>query len=141
MVCRPAWTIGALIPLGFISGIGAAVLIWKGGERSKKTEEVEERLRDALDQEKKILREREVAEASEAPVLVGRPSELLQDPSLPRRSQPNPYRQSSRAQSIKIDEVMSIPEDVEEIFAKPSPNVCISTKEANGHDMNGKNSV
>jgi hypothetical protein len=27
---RPAWTTGSLIPLGFLSGIGAGVLIWQG---------------------------------------------------------------------------------------------------------------
>lgn len=27
---RPAWTTGSLIPLGFVSGIGAGVLIWQG---------------------------------------------------------------------------------------------------------------
>lgn len=55
---RPAWTTGSLIPLGFISGIGAAVLIWKGGERCKKTKEVEEHLRAALAQEKAVLKAR-----------------------------------------------------------------------------------
>ncbi|KAJ2930173.1 hypothetical protein H1R20_g6917, partial [Candolleomyces eurysporus] len=45
---RPAWSTGILIPAGFLCGIGAAVLIWRGGERTKRVEEVRERLRAAL---------------------------------------------------------------------------------------------
>ncbi|KAF5333456.1 hypothetical protein D9611_002429 [Ephemerocybe angulata] len=45
---RPPWSTGILIPAGFISGIAAAVLIWRGGERTKRVEEVRERLRAAL---------------------------------------------------------------------------------------------
>lgn len=37
-----------MIPAGFLCGIGAAVLIWRGGERTKRVEEVRERLRAAL---------------------------------------------------------------------------------------------
>jgi hypothetical protein len=42
---------GCLIPLSFICGIVAGVLIWRGGEMSKRTEEVETRLRGALEKE------------------------------------------------------------------------------------------
>ncbi|TEB35642.1 hypothetical protein FA13DRAFT_1788259 [Coprinellus micaceus] len=45
---RPAWSTGILIPAGFLCGIGAAVVIWRGGERTKRVEEVRERLRAAL---------------------------------------------------------------------------------------------
>ncbi|KAG6854825.1 hypothetical protein C0991_012015 [Blastosporella zonata] len=45
---RPAWSTGILIPCGFIVGISAAVLIWRGGERTKRVAEVQERLRAAL---------------------------------------------------------------------------------------------
>lgn len=73
---RPPWTTGCLIPLSFLCGIGsffsfvvvsftvalsltvfllslsrssgAAVVIWQGGQRSKKVQEVEDKLRDAL---------------------------------------------------------------------------------------------
>lgn len=41
---RPAWSTGTFMPCSFLAGIGAAVLIWKGGERSKKKREVEEKL-------------------------------------------------------------------------------------------------
>lgn len=44
---------GCLVPLSFLCGIVAGVLIWRGGERSKRTEEVEARLRGAL--EKNLL--------------------------------------------------------------------------------------
>ncbi|GMK55853.1 hypothetical protein CspeluHIS016_0209090 [Cutaneotrichosporon spelunceum] len=45
---RPPWTTGSLIPLSFLCGIGAAVLIWVGGKRTKKTAIVEDKLRKAL---------------------------------------------------------------------------------------------
>ncbi|KNZ81532.1 hypothetical protein J132_00498 [Termitomyces sp. J132] len=45
---RPAWSTGILIPCGFLSGIAAALLIWRGGQKSKRVAEVEERLRAAL---------------------------------------------------------------------------------------------
>ena len=47
---RPAWTTGVLIPASFLCGIGAAIVIWRGGERTKRVEEVKERLRAALAQ-------------------------------------------------------------------------------------------
>ncbi|WWD20032.1 hypothetical protein CI109_104505 [Kwoniella shandongensis] len=45
---RPAWTTGCLIPLSFLCGIGAAVLIWQGSVRTKKNVEVSKKLREAL---------------------------------------------------------------------------------------------
>lgn len=45
---RPAWSTGLLIPASFICGIVSAILIWRGGEKTKRTKEVEERLRMAL---------------------------------------------------------------------------------------------
>lgn len=45
---RPAWTVGVLIPCSFLCGIIAAVLIWWGGQKTKRVAEVEERLRAAL---------------------------------------------------------------------------------------------
>lgn len=45
---RPAWSTGILIPASFLCGITAAVLIWRGGERSKRVEEVRSRLRATL---------------------------------------------------------------------------------------------
>ncbi|SOV03835.1 uncharacterized protein UDID_03594 [Ustilago sp. UG-2017a] len=41
---RPAWSTGTFMPCSFLAGIGAAVVIWKGGEKSKKKKEVEEKL-------------------------------------------------------------------------------------------------
>lgn len=48
---RPAWSTGILIPGSFLCGILAAVLIWHGGKKTKRLEEVEERLRAALGDE------------------------------------------------------------------------------------------
>ncbi|KZW03764.1 hypothetical protein EXIGLDRAFT_599427 [Exidia glandulosa HHB12029] len=46
---RPAWTTGTLVPASFLCGIAAGVLIWYGGKQTRKTLEVEERLRRALE--------------------------------------------------------------------------------------------
>ncbi|RDB22557.1 hypothetical protein Hypma_010075 [Hypsizygus marmoreus] len=45
---RPAWSTGILIPASFLCGILAAVFIWRGGQKTKRVAEVEERLRAAL---------------------------------------------------------------------------------------------
>ncbi|KAG9035318.1 hypothetical protein FS842_003722 [Serendipita sp. 407] len=115
---RPAWTTGSLIPLSFICGIGATVLIWKGGERSKKTEEVEARLREALEREKRVLKERT---GSEKPAVVPPPSESPQprdslEKGLSRVEElqrGSTSRRSPLIQSIHISETMSIPEEPE----------------------------
>lgn len=39
---------GCLIPLSFLCGIGAAYVVWKGGQKTKKTEQVKDKLRSAL---------------------------------------------------------------------------------------------
>jgi hypothetical protein len=62
---RPAWTTGCLIPASFLCGIAAAIIIWKGGQRTKKTAEVEQRLRDALAQEKEGLLDNYVGESKD----------------------------------------------------------------------------
>lgn len=49
---RPAWSTGILIPLSFLCGIASAVLIWHGGQKTKRTAEVEKRLRMALASER-----------------------------------------------------------------------------------------
>lgn len=49
---RPAWSTGTLIPASFLCGIASAIFIWKGGQKTKRTKEVEERLRLALKIEK-----------------------------------------------------------------------------------------
>ncbi|TFK75810.1 hypothetical protein BDN72DRAFT_885343 [Pluteus cervinus] len=45
---RPPWAVLTLIPCCFLCGITAAVLIWRGGEKTKRKQEVEERLRVVL---------------------------------------------------------------------------------------------
>jgi hypothetical protein len=45
---RPAWSTGTLIPCSFLCGILAAVFIWKGGQETRRTEEVKKRLLVAL---------------------------------------------------------------------------------------------
>jgi len=45
---RPAWTTGTLIPASFLCGIISAVLIWRGGQHTRRTEKIEQTLRTAL---------------------------------------------------------------------------------------------
>ncbi|KIR60249.1 hypothetical protein I314_04105 [Cryptococcus bacillisporus CA1873] len=45
---RPAWTTGCLIPLSFLCGIGAAVLIYCGSAKTKKHQAVSKKLRQAM---------------------------------------------------------------------------------------------
>jgi len=45
---RPAWSTGILIPASFLCGIIAAIFIWRGGQKTKRTKQVEDRLRLAL---------------------------------------------------------------------------------------------
>ncbi|KAJ3566414.1 hypothetical protein NP233_g7021 [Leucocoprinus birnbaumii] len=45
---RPAWSTGTLIPASFLCGIGAAIFIWRGGERTKRVDEIRQKLRNAL---------------------------------------------------------------------------------------------
>ncbi|KAI0650754.1 hypothetical protein C8Q79DRAFT_1006990 [Trametes meyenii] len=48
---RPAWTTGTTLPAAFVAGIVAGVLIYWGGRKTRRTEQVEERLRMALKME------------------------------------------------------------------------------------------
>lgn len=45
---RPAWTTGSLIPASFLCGIISAILIWRGGKLTRRTEKIENTLRTAL---------------------------------------------------------------------------------------------
>ncbi|KAG1783240.1 hypothetical protein EV702DRAFT_1060773 [Suillus placidus] len=45
---RPAWTTGTLIPASFLCGIISAILIWRGGQLTRRTEKIENTLRTAL---------------------------------------------------------------------------------------------
>lgn len=45
---RPAWSTGILIPASFLCGIGSAIMIAVGSKSTKRTEEVEERLKAVL---------------------------------------------------------------------------------------------
>ena len=45
---RPPWTTGSLIPLSFLCGIASAILIWRGGQKTKRTKEVRDKLRKVL---------------------------------------------------------------------------------------------
>ncbi|EKM59200.1 uncharacterized protein PHACADRAFT_169675 [Phanerochaete carnosa HHB-10118-sp] len=53
---RPAWTTATTLPAAFVSGIVAGVLIWQGGKKTRRHEQVEQRLRAALAMEKPIIR-------------------------------------------------------------------------------------
>ncbi|CAA7259857.1 unnamed protein product [Cyclocybe aegerita] len=100
---RPAWTTGLLIPASFLCGIGAAVVIWRGGERTKRVEEVKERLRAAL-------AERRPTKDGQLPQSFSRnpkPTSASQTPML------DAIDEKTRTQTIDtattIDEHMSVP--------------------------------
>ena len=83
---RPPWTTGCLIPLSFLCGIASAVFIWRGGERTKRVEEVRERLRAALGKDNPFV-------ASEKELSVVAPSSRSANvesptPDMPRASSP-----------------------------------------------------
>ncbi len=88
---RPPWTTAVLIPGAFLCGIGAAVLIWRGGERTKRVGEVRERLQKAL--EGKHSFETELKHAQ---------TPMPEDP--PEKSQVNPGDPD-----ITIDEYETVP--------------------------------
>ncbi|KAG9039627.1 hypothetical protein FRB95_009208 [Tulasnella sp. JGI-2019a] len=48
---RPAWTTGCLIPASFMCALVAAYFIFRGNNKTKKTNEVEGKLREALEME------------------------------------------------------------------------------------------
>lgn len=81
-------------------GIAAAVVIWKGGERTKRVEEVKERLRAALD-EKSLPRDGQLPQSF---------SRLQTDLET---SAPPPTltekRQHLESPTIEIDESMTVP--------------------------------
>jgi hypothetical protein len=52
-VQRPAWSTGTFLPLSFVSGIVAAVVIWIGGKKTHKKAEVMEKLKVAFLEENK----------------------------------------------------------------------------------------
>lgn len=49
---RPAWTTATTLPAAFVAGILAGVLIWQGGKKTRRHEQVEARLRAALAMER-----------------------------------------------------------------------------------------
>ncbi|KAI0723244.1 hypothetical protein C8Q76DRAFT_722203 [Earliella scabrosa] len=49
---RPAWTTATTLPAAFVAGIIAGVLIYWGGKKTRRTEQVEDRLRIALEMER-----------------------------------------------------------------------------------------
>jgi hypothetical protein len=136
-IYRPAWTVATLIPLSFLCGIASGILIWRGGEASKKTAEVEERLRQALEQEKNVLRQRygsSTVGVGEDPTLLKAPPPVDPEKSMNGRESPEPARKKSPLlQTLHIDETMTIPEDVE-------PTTTSSNKEKRPFDEKKDNS-
>ncbi|KLO18050.1 hypothetical protein SCHPADRAFT_135198 [Schizopora paradoxa] len=125
---RPAWTTGSLIPLSFICGILSAVFIWRGGQKTKRTKEVRERLKMALELEhnpnKLQVVHDQVVPASEGST--DSPQQTA-PPTPPEKDVPkiviNHRRESGdsmkaeagtepNVDSVYIDERMTIPRDV-----------------------------
>ncbi|TFK23246.1 hypothetical protein FA15DRAFT_670632 [Coprinopsis marcescibilis] len=74
---RPPWSTGILIPAGFLCGIGSAVLIWRGGERTKRIEEVRKRLQAVLNEAASLTPAE--AEDEQRPQLTESPETAYQD--------------------------------------------------------------
>jgi len=100
---RPAWSTGTLIPASFLCGIFSAILIWRGGERTKRVEEVRERLRAALATQSPINNELRHASdsATSAPPENGYLEKATQDSSLKVLG--------VNDSSVTVDEHMTVP--------------------------------
>lgn len=73
---RPAWMTALGIVLSFSCGIGSGVLIWRGGERTKKRDEVEKRLKAAFEEEERLDKlEKEEFEQRWTELMEGSPAE------------------------------------------------------------------
>lgn len=104
------------------------MLIWKGGENSKKTQEVEERLQQALDREKQVLGQRYGPEHANTPVLVEKPTSSSAKELVPRVSEKESasrksadsasHKRSPLLKSHNLDEIKTIMEDKEETTAR-----------------------
>lgn len=111
---RPAWTTGSLIPASFLCGIFSAVFIWRGSQKTRRTKEVEERLRLALTLEKHPDKFRAV-EAAKAT------GQNMVNPSVPgnrsrteaEAARANSPDKSHRISSIYIEEKMEVPPDAD----------------------------
>ncbi|PIL37095.1 hypothetical protein GSI_00787 [Ganoderma sinense ZZ0214-1] len=66
---RPAWTTATTLPAAFIAGIIAGVLIYLGGRRTRRTKQVEERLRLALEMESDLDKAKRMD--SDTPTAIG----------------------------------------------------------------------
>lgn len=111
---RPAWTTGTLIPASFLCGIFSAVFIWRGSQKTRRTKEVEERLRLALTLEKHPDKFHAV-DAAKAQVLGQSPlSEHNSEDSrthspTARHTKPELPNNSHRVSSVLIEEKMEVP--------------------------------
>lgn len=93
---RPAWSTGILIPASFLCGIFSGVFIWRGGQKTKRTAVVEERLRLALN----MGTETEKSELLQAPIRRKSSNKHLK----PTRYEPN-------RESIAVEEHMTVPSE------------------------------
>nr|VWO95170.1 Uncharacterized protein [Ganoderma boninense] len=66
---RPAWTTATTLPAAFVAGIIAGVLIYLGGRKTRRTKQVEDRLRLALEMEGDISKAKRTD--SDTPTAVG----------------------------------------------------------------------
>ncbi|GJE84182.1 hypothetical protein PsYK624_002580 [Phanerochaete sordida] len=64
---RPAWTTATTLPAAFVCGILAGVFIWWGAKKTRRHEEVEQRLRAALAMEKPAIPPQLTGEGADTP--------------------------------------------------------------------------
>ncbi|TFL05874.1 hypothetical protein BDV98DRAFT_542085 [Pterulicium gracile] len=65
---RPAWSTGLLIPASFLCGIAAGIFIWRGGQKTRRREEIIEKLRAVLAMEFDQKKDDGLSSRNETPV-------------------------------------------------------------------------
>jgi len=93
-----------------LCGIGAAIVIWRGGERTKRVDEVREKLRAAL---------------SEKPILDGQlPASLSRISQAPQDMEKTTLQDAEQTQDLTTDPVLRIDEQMIIPMNKDVENMC-----------------
>lgn len=134
---RPPWTTGCLIPASFLCGIVAGVIVWKGGQRTKKVAEVEEKLKGALGIEE--IPEEGSNDGDEKrfdeEARTGTPKALLGTASGRRRSSTagSTKHQQAQAQAAAANR----PVELRELADKPRPDGASDSKDGSATTSSG----
>ncbi|QRV72413.1 hypothetical protein RhiJN_00427 [Ceratobasidium sp. AG-Ba] len=153
---RPAWTTGTLIPASFLCGIAAGVLIWRGGNQTKKVKEVEQRLREALDMESRgigIAGYTDTQPTGEEFAVITRPNQsrdhipqplnplspiVSEDPTTPRIGDTLNSVRTPIGQSANRDPAVMVPAAPQAIVSGVVPHPGVANSRAAGANMGGE---